>query len=169
MNLSRSKLRWTLCSCVLFVLASGCAPSAPTIKDGVYVGYEGMANVSPEQDPDAFWYHKSVLHVSAGKARIEQFPMYLSRGEVISSASDGGFPVFDGTVERIGGRTLVRLRKISCDYCGIPRDDPLPSRIEREYIVRFMPDGSFELDRVVYSTKPNPRLETEASSTSSAN
>jgi hypothetical protein len=91
--------------------------------------------------------------------------MYLSRGEVISSASDGGFPVYEGALETVGGRMVVRLRKISCDYCGIPVDDPLPSRIEREYIVRFIADGSFELDRVVYSTKPNPKLEHAATIT----
>jgi hypothetical protein len=151
--------RWAAFASAICVLAYGCGPSPSLLNDGTYVGYEAMANVSPEEDPDAFWYHRSVLRVAGDAVTIEQFPMYLSRGEVISSASDGGFPVYGGTVERVGGRTLVRLRKISCDYCGIPVDEPLPSRIEREYIVRFIADGSFELDRVVYGTKPNPKLE----------
>jgi hypothetical protein len=151
--------RWAVFASAIYLLACGCGPSPSMLKDGTYIGYEPMANISPEEDPDAFWYHRSVLRVAGHAVTIEQFPMYLSRGEVISSASDGGFPVYEGTVERVGGRTLVRLRKISCDYCGIPVDDPLPSRIEREYIVRFIADGSFEFDRVVYSTKPNPKLE----------
>lgn len=146
----------------------GCAPTPPLdstsvssvpLKDGVYIGYEGMSNLSPEEDPNAYWYHRNVFRVTGFSVRLEQSPMYRSRGAVVSSSSDGGFPMFEGRIEQVGARTIVRLRKMRCDYCAELLDDPLPSRIEREYVLRFMPDGSFEMDRVIYDTKPNPSLE----------
>ncbi|MFT3808056.1 hypothetical protein [Arenimonas sp.] len=157
---------WILC--ILAALLCACAPEADQVapavaklalRDGVYVGYEGIENLSPEEDPDAFWYYRSELRASGPDVRLEQSPRVLSRGHVTASASDGGFHVFEGRVEQVGARTILRMRKISCDYCAVLVDDPLPSRIEREYVLRFVADGSFELDRVIYSTTPNPKLE----------
>ena len=151
------RICWLLPLSVL--LLGGCAKLDVVLADGEYFGYEPMDNLSPEEDPAAFWFHASVLRVAGDRITIKQRPRRRSHGEVTSSASDGGFPEYEGKIEILGRRTIVRLRKISCDYCGVPIDDPLPSKIEREYVVRFITNSSFELDRVVYDVERNPSLE----------
>jgi hypothetical protein len=146
---------WRL-TAVLAVAAIGCS-RGPTIADGTYYGYESMANLSPE-DPDAYWYHENEFTVEGGRVHVEGHPRTLVNGQVFASASDGGFPVLEGSIEQVAGRTLVALRKISCDYCGNLVDDPLPSKKRREYVVFFEPDGAFEVDRVMYRLEPNVRL-----------
>jgi hypothetical protein len=141
---------------VLAVVAVGC-DRAPTIADGLYYGYEPMANLSPD-DPGAYWYRENEFTVDNGRVHLEGYPRTLINGQVFASASDGGFPVFEGSLEQVAGRTLVSLRKVSCDYCGELVDDPLPSRKVREYIVFFEPTGAFEVDRVTYHLEPNTRL-----------
>jgi hypothetical protein len=143
---------------VLVALCS-CTPLSSRLTDGDYYGYEFTCNLSQSEDLEVSWYYANVLHVHRGSVALSKSPRYISHGSVIASVSDGGFPAFDGRVEELGKRTLVRLRKVSCDYCLIPLDDPLPSKIEREYVVRFLNDGSFELDGIIYHAQKNPKLE----------
>ncbi len=143
---------------ILIALCS-CAHLSPRLTDGVYYGYEFTCNLSQSENPEASWYYANVLHVHQASVSLTKSPRYISHDSVIASVSDGGFPVFDGKVEQLEKRTLVRLRKVSCDYCLVLPDDPLPSKIEREYVVRFLNDGSFELDGVIYRTQKNPKLE----------
>lgn len=151
-------IRYGFIMSILVALCS-CTPLSPRLTDGEYYGYEFTCNLSKSEDPEASWYYANVLRVHQGSVSLAKSPKYVSHGSVIASASDGGFPVFDGKVEQLDKRTLVRLRKVSCDYCLIPLDDPLPSKINREYVVRFLNDGSFELDGVIYRTQKNPKLE----------
>lgn len=151
--------RLTYCALVLSVVICACVPAVSPLKDGEYYGYEFMCNLSPSEDPDASWYYSNVLSIKQGVVSLRKAPTYLSRGSVVASVSDGGFPEFDGRIDVAGRRTIVRLRKVSCDYCLVLLNDPLPSKIEREYVIRFIGDGSFELDRVVYRAQPDPELE----------
>ena len=150
-------MRWRSSLTALLAVAVVSCSRGPTIGNGVYYGYESIANLSPE-DPDAYWYRENELTVNNGMVRIEGHPRTSINGEVFASASDGGFPVFEGSIEQAAGRTMVSLRKASCDYCGDSVDDPLPSKKRREYVVFFEPDGAFELDRVTYRLQPNARL-----------
>jgi hypothetical protein len=143
----------------ILVALCSCAPLSPRLIDGAYYGYEFTCNLSQSEDPEASWYYANVLHIHQSSASLAKSPRYISKGAVIASVSDGGFPSFDGMVKQLEKRTLVRLRKVSCDYCAIPLDDPLPSKIEREYVLRFLNDGSFELDGVIYRAQKNPKLE----------
>ena len=127
------------------------------MQDGVYFGYENLPNLSPG-DPDAEWYYEHHLFVKDGHIRLKLLPTIKIKNEVFSSSSDGGFPVYEGVLEADEKRAIVSLRKISCDYCRIEKDDPLPSKIVREYVVRFISEGSFELDNLTYTTKPDPEL-----------
>jgi hypothetical protein len=149
---------------VLFAALSicSCAPKESPLKDGEYFGYEFFGNLSPEEDPHAQWYYAGILTIHGGVVSLKQFPRYISHDKVISSASDGGFPEYEGNIEVVGNRVIVSLRKVACDYCGIPVDDPLPSKIAREYVVRIIKDGTFELNRVVYSSQRNRNLEHES-------
>jgi hypothetical protein len=143
----------------ILVALCSCTPLSSRLTDGNYYGYEFTCNLSQSDDPEASWYYANVLHVHRGSVALSKSPRHISKGSVIASVSDGGFPSFDGVVEQLEKRTLVRLRKVSCDYCLIPLDDSLPSKIEREYVVRFLNDGSFELDGVIYRAQKNPKLE----------
>jgi hypothetical protein len=144
---------------VALILLGGCGNPEVVLEDGEYFGYEPMENLSPEEDPSAFWFHASVLRVAGNRITMKQRPRCKSHGEVTSSASDGGFPEYEGKIELLGGRTIAHLRKVACDYCGVAIDEPLPSKIEREYVVRFISKGSFELDRIIYNVERNPSLE----------
>ena len=151
-------IRLSLLTSVVLALAT-CKPAEPPLKDGEYYGYQFISNLSPEEDPYAAWFYAGILNVRGGSVTLKQFPRYVSHDKLTFSASDGGFPEYDGHVELVGDRTIVALRKVACDYCGVPVDDPLPSKIVREYIVRFVSDGSFELNGVMYSAQKNSRLE----------
>jgi len=135
--------------------SAGYAAEPKTLKDGFYFGYEPLPNLSPG-DPDAEWYYENNLFVKGGHIKLEKFPKTKIKGEVFSSASDGAFPVFEGKVFSYEERVIVSLRKMSCDYCRTESNDPLPSKIVREYVVRFIGADSFELDHVTYSTQPDP-------------
>ena len=139
------------------LLATGCARNEPAVSDGVYYGHEARSNVSPDE-PEAVWFNENVLTIRAGSVRLEKAPRYLLEGRVFSSASDGGFRTFEGAIEQLGGRTIVGLRQLTCDYCEPPPGDgPLPSTRVREYVVLFNEDGTFELDHVRYSTDKSER------------
>jgi hypothetical protein len=139
------------------LLSVGCSKDAAPISDGTYYGFELRTSASPDI-PDAVWFNENVLTVQAGNVRLEKSPRYLLHGSVFASASDGGFRTFDGSVRDLGGRTLVALRQLTCDYCEPPPGDgPLPSRRSREYIALPNEDGTFELDHVRYSRDKNER------------
>ena len=148
--------------CLAFLAGMFCsltcfAAEQEKLKDGVYFGYKYLPNLSPG-DPDAEWYYECDLFVKGGHIKLAKFPRTKIKGEVFASASDGAFPVYEGLVEADEKRTIVSLRKISCDYCMIEKDDPLPSKIVREYVLRFISADSFELDNVTYTTNPDPEL-----------
>jgi len=139
------------------LVVGACTRTAAPIGDGTYYGYEPTISISSDQ-PDAIWFNKNVLVVRNGNVQLEKSPRYLLNGRVVASASDGGFRTFEGSAQVLGGRTLVGLRQITCDYCEPPPGDgPLPSKRVREYIVVLNSDGSLELDHVRYSTDRDER------------
>jgi hypothetical protein len=139
------------------LVTASCTTDVASIGDGTYYGYESRSSVSPDE-PDAVWFNENVLTVDAGEVRLEKAPRYLLDGKIWASASDGGFRTFDGSIQTLGGRTLVGLRQLACDYCEPPPGDgPLPSKRIREYVVLSNDDGTFELDRVLYSADRNKR------------
>lgn len=152
---------WPRLLLILTILSTGCSRhQGVSLPDGEYYGYEPMCNLSPQADPDAYWYHANVLTVHGTELHIEKAPRYLSKGKVIASASDGGFYTYEGTIELVTGkRILVRLREVSCDYCAVRVDDPLPSKKTSEYILAIESSLFFELDHVRYSSKRDPSLD----------
>jgi hypothetical protein len=149
-------MKWCQTGAITMLLVVGCT-RAPFIADGTYYGYESMDNLSPDQ-PEAHWYHENVLTVRGQTIRIEKYPRWLVDDNVRFSASDGGFYTFEGSMEAVAGRTLVKLRLAKCDYCAIDVGDSLPSKRTREYVVTYERDGSFELDRVRYRREADSKL-----------
>jgi hypothetical protein len=130
--------------------------TAPHIPDGTYYGYQPMPNLSPDEDPHAYWYHANVMTIRGARLEMKNSPVYESHGKMIWSASDGGFYRYEGTIETLGARLLFRVRGIDCDYCGIRAD--LFERTD-EYVARVNADGSFEVDHVTYRATPDPRFQ----------
>jgi hypothetical protein len=79
------------CAALLSALLLSVKVSGAPVSDGTYFGYEFMPNLSPEDDPDAQWFHANSLTIRGAKLTIEKAPRYISKGEVFVSASDGGF------------------------------------------------------------------------------
>jgi len=125
---------------------------------GTYYGYDTLPNLSPEEDPYAYWFYAVKLVVNGTSVRVTKRPRYLSKEEVLTSASDGGFPVLEGTVGQVGSRTIIALRQISCDYCESPPNDPLSPEREREYVLLFASPNEFEFDRMRFRRTEDPRL-----------
>jgi hypothetical protein len=124
---------------------------------GTYYGYESMPNLSPDE-PEAYWYYEVTLVVTGTKVRMSKSPRIKLKGAITASSSDGGFPVSEGEIRTLAGRTVIALHQVSCDYCGERMNDPLPPDSEREYIVLFASNGMFELDRIRFDRKPNRAL-----------
>jgi hypothetical protein len=138
-------------------VVAGCAERAPSVNDGTYYGYEPRISLSPDQ-PEAVWFNSHVLTVRGASVELRKSAGYVLGEEVFSSASDGGFRTFDGTLKALGGRTLVGLRQLTCDYCEPPAEDaPLPSKRVREYVLIPFEDGSFEVDHVRFYADENQR------------
>src|SRR5262245_31938486 len=97
----RQAVRRTACwffVAVIALVSGGCTNDVTSIDDGTYYGYELRDSVSPDQ-PEAIWFNKNVLTVRGDRVQLEKSPGYVLGNEVFSSASDGGFRTFDGTVE----------------------------------------------------------------------
>ena len=140
---------------VVTLAVASCLAYGSDKLSGTYFGYEPLPNLSPG-DPDAYWYYEVTLVVTDTKVRVSKAPRIRVKGKVTSTSSDGGFPVFEGTVRSLQDRTVVAVRQTSCDYCGKVLNDPLPPGKEREYIVLFAENGMFEFDRIRFSRNPDP-------------
>jgi hypothetical protein len=154
--LNRRHIAASILAVAASVLASCEVPSQKL--SGTYYGYDSLPNLSPEEDPYAYWFYAVTLVVEGTSVRVTKRPRYLSKGKIIYSASDGGFPVLEGTLKQVGDRTVIALHQVSCDYCGVPLDDPLSVEKEHEYIVLFASGEEFEVDRMRFKRSENPKL-----------
>ena len=93
------------------IAAIGCAHAPTPIGDGTYYAYKTKTNLTPEE-PTAIWFDKHVLNVRNGDLKLRTSPGYVLHGRAISSASDGGFRTYDGSVELAAGRTIVRAETL---------------------------------------------------------
>ena len=141
----------------LIALSAACV-TARFPSDGKYYGYEPLPNLSPEE-PDCEWYRAVELSIAGSKVHIEKYPRARLRGVVTASASDGGFPVLEGTLKAVQGLAIVRIGQVSCDYCEHPEGDPFSPKIPREYVLFWGPDATFELDHVKFSTSRRADME----------
>jgi hypothetical protein len=152
------RLQFVALLLVIVVVMVGCGHrAAHAIADGTYYGYDEMPNLSPE-DPDAYWYHENTLVVRGTVILLKKKPYSLINGIAIPQPADGGFYTYEGSQSVHGQKTIVELRLISCDYCGIPEYDSVPSNLVRGYVIQAVPKAAFELDRVRYQTKRDPKL-----------
>lgn len=148
-----------LVAAAMLLCLCGLATAKPPLPDGEFFGYEFLPNRGENEGPGDYRFYSCVLRIKNGAVMLKKFPRQMIEGKVWSSSSDGGFPVFEGNIIEVGDRTLISLRKVSCDYCAVSKRDPLPSKIIREYVLRFESQTSFELDRIIYSNKPDLKLE----------
>jgi len=149
----RTTFSWLLL--LVIIPISACNPTV-TLPDGTYYGYKSMCSLDLD-NPTQEWFHEHILTIKGSQVSIDTFPGFIRDGEAVSSASDGAFFSYQGKLSTIQGRPVVALRLMSCDYCGVPVDDPLPSKKIYEFIIRPAPDRSFELDHVTYRLLPDAR------------
>ena len=143
--------------CLAVTAGLVCAAQAArgAIPDGRYYGYEPGPNLSPDQ-PKACWFHENTMTVTGEAIRVETSPMTQVGSKIMSSASDGGFYSYEGTQEDVGSKTVVRLRLMACDYCGINVRDPLPSKTIHEYTAVFGKGERVEINGVAYGRARKP-------------
>jgi hypothetical protein len=135
---------------------SGCGGTEiKAVEDGNYYGYDPLPNLSPE-DSQAIWYHENVLTIRGKDVQLTKRPYSRSNGVVIAQPADGGFYTYKGNISAENGRTIVELHLESCEYCAVPDNEKLPSRVSRAYIVQSVPNALFEIDRVRYRASPDP-------------
>jgi len=147
-----------LVACLSLTAIQGCAKqTARAVPDGTYYGYEEMLTLSPT-DPATRWFHEDELTIRDGLVRLTKRPYTLKNGRAIPQPADGGFYRYEGKITVEAARTIVELSLKSCDYCGVPDGDTLPSKIVRAYVVQLVPNATFELDDVKYRTTRDPRF-----------
>jgi hypothetical protein len=145
-----------LCAASITSVTVSCgATEGKVIEDGTYYGYDPLPNLSPE-DPQATWYHENVLTIRGTEVQLSKRPYSRSNDVVVAQPADGGFYTYRGVVKVEGGRTIVELHLDSCEYCAVPDNEKLPSKVSRAYIVQLVPNALFELDRVRYRASPDP-------------
>src|SRR5262245_4692971 len=126
------------------MLAFGCSQK-PSLPAGTYYGYEPMGTSLESGTPGAYSYHENVLTVRGTAVHIVKAPLVLDKEKVWSSASDGGFPVLEGSLGNYRRSVLVlSLQRVSHDSCGMVLDERGVSvgSQPREYVIRLDPDGS---------------------------
>ncbi|MCW3097572.1 MAG: hypothetical protein JWL77_3190 [Chthonomonadaceae bacterium] len=121
----------------------------PLLPNGIYVGLEPLPNLSPEEAPDAKWYHLNTLSLHEASVTIEEIPVWDRKGKRTYSASDGGFLTYKGRVELRPGGMVLHLKMTESDYVATgPGFDPnwIPT-------VKVNKDGSLTVNRVVYHVR----------------
>lgn len=144
-----------LCAAGLTSATSGCSGSGSrAVEDGTYYGYDPLPNLSPE-DSQAIWYHENVLTIRGNDVQLKKRPYSRSNGIVTAQPADGGFYAFRGKISVENGRTIMELHLESCEYCAVPDNEKLPSKVSRAYIVQSVPNELFEIDGVRYRVSPD--------------
>ncbi len=132
--------------------------SVTTPWRGRYRGMEKMENLNPEKKK-ARWFHENTLVIDNDKIRLAGQPVEVIGKEKTYSASDGGFPVYEGTVEQTEDhsttRAYVHWESKKCDYCmivGTIRTLQAPSSEEKEPRLELiaLPNGTLRLNGVIY-------------------
>ncbi len=153
----KNALRTLALITMLILPLLGCKNEAPPQIQGTYYGYEFINSLSP-WEPESIWYYEKEMTVDKNKVTLTRSTLTKIKGKVWSSETDaGGLHVYEGAIKTSGERVIIGLRLISCAFCPERSDDPLPSKIQREYIVRFISQDSFELDGVIYKNTPDPK------------
>jgi hypothetical protein len=144
-----------VCAIGLIGATAGCnGTESSAVQDGNYYGYDPLPNLSPD-DPQAIWYHENILTVQGKDVQLVKRPYSRSSGVVVAQPADGGFYTYKGKISLESGRTIVELHLESCEYCGVPDNEKLPSKVSRAYIIQSVPNALFEIDRVRYRASPD--------------
>ena len=116
----RDKMKSILFPAMLFL--ASCAhevsvPEAPELPYFVnaYIGYEPIADMSPET-PGDIWYYRSALQVDGAKLKLHKSPVFCRNNQLQASESDGGFFWYQGSFES----AVATLTYEKCDYCIEP-------------------------------------------------
>ena len=152
------------------------APTFAQTPGGIYIGYEEMCrtdsagvkhcygdeqaeemseNIQPQ--PKGRWYRCNRLRIAGDSLWLEQYPRLITdAGDTLASASDGGFYNRRGEFFTQNDRLMVRMRIVSCRYCGVPvQRNPVSGTMEpvpwpeEIYPVRFV-DNELIIGEVRY-------------------
>ena len=119
---------------------------ADELIDGIYIGWKKISDISPN-DKSEVWYHEHKLIIKGNAIRIEAAPRSIKNGKLMYSASDGGFPTYEGKIFYKNGGKFIKLRVIKCDYCGRPVSGKWP---EREFPIDLENEVTIVFDSVRY-------------------
>jgi hypothetical protein len=83
--------------------------------DGVYIGVEPMTSLLQGTQ----WFHQNRLVIHGQTVTLDQSPRFFKDGQVLSSASTGGFYSYRGLLDTQGKRLALKLKLHATDYGGI--------------------------------------------------
>lgn len=92
---------------------------AQTPTQGIYIGWERGGDLTPDVKGDAF-YHLHELSIRGKDLVIKISPIFIEKGEMTYSASDGGFFTYKGKITRKGSKFQVKMQITDSDYSGVP-------------------------------------------------
>jgi hypothetical protein len=141
--------QWVLALVLLAIQAESAAqhssPPPPLYSHDAYVGLEPMPSLNTQHEQ---WYHVNMLQISGNKVNLEKSPVFCKAGQLVWSASDGGFFSYRGSISGALGKQTVTLTLKSCDYCHErSRLAPQPIKLA----LRFSAAGHLRLGTVKYT------------------
>ncbi|TXI92755.1 MAG: hypothetical protein E6Q34_06190 [Burkholderiaceae bacterium] len=102
----------------LFEIAHAAQQLPPPPPNDIYAdAYVALQAIAPLGKAKEHWYYINVLRVEDDALLFEQLPAICREHKLVSSVSDGGFPVYRGTVSGTTHNRVATMKLESCDYC----------------------------------------------------
>ena len=132
---------------------SPAAPPPPPVPPDLIDAYVGFAPITGFPDDDGLWIRRGALQIDGERLTLHTAPLVCRKNEVFSSASDGGFFEYAGTLSGPPESRVATLTLVSCDYCAVRVDSTSPTyRME----FRVVDDGTVLLGGVRMDRRQAP-------------
>lgn len=92
---------------------------AQTLTQGIYIGWEKGGDLTPDVKGDVF-YRLHELTIKGTDLTIEISPVFIEKGEIGYSASDGGFRTYKGKISQNGDKYQVKMQVTDAQYVLVP-------------------------------------------------
>ncbi len=92
---------------------------AQNLTQGIYIGWEKGGDLTPDVKGDVY-YRLHELTIKGTDLSIKISPVFIEKGEMSYSASDGGFRTYTGKITRVETKHQVKMQITNSDYVAVP-------------------------------------------------
>lgn len=102
-------------------------------SEELYKGFENIGSID-SANPENEWLLETLIKFKKDSVFIDQSPIVVSKGDTLSSASDGGFYYFKGIKTEKGNQITIFTKEFACDYC--PKEMKINADGKFEKVIR---------------------------------